>query len=668
MDIAHFKEQRVQGGIIRNATVRKRIQKTAHDAISGSEDLYRDMFYKNKAIKLLIDPASGKIIDANDAACEFYQYAHDDIIRLRIWDINTLGKKETVRRMAKVMNDEQTDFLFQHRLASGEIRQVMVYSGIIETKGKKLLHSIVQDVTDRIKAEESIKESEERFKALHDASFGGIAIHDKGLILECNKGLSKITGYAYDELIGMTVLNLISDDTRDNVARYFETGDENPYEATGVRKNGERYPLHLEARNIPYRGKNAGVVEFRDISETKRGEKEREELEEKLRQAQKMEAVGRLAGGVAHDFNNMLNVVIGHVDMALEEMDPSQPIYKRLQEIRKAGERSSALTRQLLAFARKQTVSPEVLDLNRTLENMTTMLRRLMGEDIDLAWHPGENVWPVKMDPSQIDQILANLCVNARDAIADVGRVTIETGNASIEEAYCRAHPGFNPGEYAFMAVSDNGCGMDEETMESIFEPFFTTKESGKGTGLGLATVYGVVRQNGGFIDVCSEPGRGTTFHIYLPRYRATSEIMPEKVKTPPTGPGHETILLVEDDTAVLRMTAQMLQRLGYWVFKAGTPAEAISLAREHAGAIHLLVTDLVMPEMNGLDLARRLLSICPDLKRLFMSGYTADVIARHGVLDRGIDFIQKPFSMEQFGVKIREVLDKVTVQRSEKI
>jgi len=402
--------------------------------------------------------------------------------------------------------------------------------------------------------------------------------------------------------------------------------------------------------------KVVGVIQ--DITERKRAEKEREELEGKLRQAQKMEAVGRLAGGVAHDFNNMLNVIIGHAGMAMEDVDPSQPIYESLEEIRKAGERSSDLTRQLLAFARKQTVSPKLLDLNKTLGNTTSMLHRLMGEDIDLAWLPGENVWPVKVDPSQIDQILANLCVNARDAIADVGKVTIETGNAAFDEAYCSSHPGFNPGEYVFLAVSDDGCGMDAETLDNIFEPFFTTKESGRGTGLGLATVYGVVKQNGGFINVYSEPGQGTTFKIYLPRYRVKAEAMPEKVKRLPTERGHETILLVEDEIAILRMTAQMLERLGYQVVTARTPGEAIRLAREHAGGIHLLVTDVVMPEMNGRDLAKNILSIYPNLKRLFMSGYTANIIAHHGVLDEGVNFIQKPFSREQLSVKVREVLD----------
>ncbi|BBO83284.1 hypothetical protein DSCO28_38500 [Desulfosarcina ovata subsp. sediminis] len=324
-----------------------------------------------------------------------------------------------------------------------------------------------------------------------------------------------------------------------------------------------------------------------------------------------------------------------------------------------AARRSADITRQLLAFARKQTVSPKVLDINETVAGMTGMLHRFIGEDIDLAWLPGEAVWPVMMDPGQIDQIMANLCVNARDAIADVGKVTIETGNVEFDEAYCAHHYGFLPGEYVLLSVSDNGCGMDSETLGNIFEPFFTTKDSGKGTGLGLATVYGIVKQNNGFVNVYSEPNQGTAFKIYLPRHRTEATGLPGKKMEPPAESGHETILLVEDEPAILEMTTKMLQRLEYTVVAARTPNEAIRLAREYDGEFHLLVTDVVMPGMNGRDLAKRLLSIHSHLRCLFMSGYTANVIAHHGVLDEGVNFIQKPFSKEQLGAKVREALDK---------
>jgi CheY-like chemotaxis protein len=293
------------------------------------------------------------------------------------------------------------------------------------------------------------------------------------------------------------------------------------------------------------------------------------------------------------------------------------------------------------------------------VEGMLKMLQRLIGEDIDMAWIPGEKVWPVKIDPAQINQVLANLCVNARDAIADVGKVTIETGNSVFDEEYCKEHAGFLPGEYTLLTVSDNGCGMKSKTLENIFEPFFTTKESNKGTGLGLATVYGVVKQNNGFINVYSEPDQGATFRIYLPRHRVKEASLPDKEAIRPAARGHETILLVEDEPAILRMTTMMLERTGYKVLAASTPGAAIALAREHAGDIHLLMTDVVMPEMNGRDLAKNLLSLYPNLKRLFMSGYTANVIAHHGVLDEGVQFIQKPFAKQDLAVKVREVLDE---------
>jgi CheY-like chemotaxis protein len=298
-----------------------------------------------------------------------------------------------------------------------------------------------------------------------------------------------------------------------------------------------------------------------------------------------------------------------------------------------------------------------VLDLNETIEGILKMLRRLIGEDIDLAWRPGAGVWAVKVDPSQIDQILANLCVNARDAIAGIGKITIETKNVTFDDGYCAGHVGHVPGEYVMLAVSDDGCGIDKETQDRLFEPFFTTKGVGEGTGLGLATVYGVVKQNNGFIDVFSEVDLGTTFNVYLPRHKGKSEQMLKEGSPKPAGRGHETILLVEDEPAILSMTTMMLECQGYTVLAAGTPGEAIRLARACPGEIHLVMTDVVMPEMNGRDLAKNLLALYPNLRRLFMSGYTANVIAHHGVLDAGVNFIQKPFSMQGLAAKLREVL-----------
>lgn len=386
-------------------------------------------------------------------------------------------------------------------------------------------------------------------------------------------------------------------------------------------------------------------------------EQHREEVENKLRQAQKMEAVGRLAGGVAHDYNNMTSVILGYADLALEGLDPADSLYDDLQEIREAARRSMELTRQLLAFARCQSIAPVMLYINQAVNSMLTMLQRLIGEDIELVWNPGEQVWPIKIDPSQVDQILANLCVNARDAISGVGKVIIETSSVEIDEDFCVLNREFIPGQFVQLAMSDNGTGMDEATMSQIFEPFYTTKAVGRGTGLGLATVYGIVKQNNGFINVYSEKGRGSTLKIYLPRTVGEVE---ESGSWPGTEIAHgnnETVLLVEDEIANLKLVEIMLKKLNYRVLAANSPMEAIDLAKKHPEPLDLLLTDVIMPELNGNDLAKRLRDLIPGLRVLFMSGYTADIIVDRGVLDNNVFLLQKPFTRRELAAKVREVL-----------
>ncbi|MDY6904140.1 MAG: ABC transporter substrate binding protein [Thermodesulfobacteriota bacterium] len=513
---------------------------------------------------------------------------------------------------------------------------------------------IFQDITARKQAEDAVRESEARFKALHNASFGGIAIHDKGVILDCNEGLATISGYSVSELIGMDGLLLIAEEYREKVMGNILAGYEKPYEVKAVRKNGEEYPVRLEARNIPYKGQMVRSVEFRDITETKK-------IEAQLAQSQKMESVGRLAGGVAHDFNNMLGIILGHVDMIVEQLAPDDPLYENLHEIQTAAERSANLVRQLLAFARQQTIAPRVLELNTTMDGMLRMLQRLIGEDIELVWLPGPALWPIRIDPSQMDQVLANLCVNARDAIKGVGKVTIATANISLNEDDCRnSGEAAVPGDYVVMMFSDDGAGMDEKTMANLFEPFFTTKEVGEGTGLGMATIYGIVKQNDGFINVDSAPGKGTTVKVFFPRYRQHAvEPMQTDTHLSPVSANNETVLLVEDEASMLKMIKTMLEGLGYRVLTAATAKEAIDISNApDSGKIHLLITDVVMPKMNGRDLAQALSTTQPDLKCLFISGYTADAIARHGVLEEGISFISKPFTRQVLAAKIRDVLD----------
>ncbi len=533
-------------------------------------------------------------------------------------------------------------------------------------KGKIIkVQGSFQDITDKNQAEEALRESEEKLQALFSAMTEMVVMHellfdDKGMpcnyrILDCNQAFCRITKIKKETAVGQTATQVYNTDSApymDVYARVALSGE--PDEFVTYYASMEK---HFLVSAVSPR-KNFFATITSDITEIMRAEAEREKLQAQLNQAHKLESVGRLAGGIAHDFNNMLGVILGHTEMALEETDPASPLYADLYSVHQAGERSADLTRQLLAFARKQTIAPRVIDINDTVEGMLKMLRRLIGEDIDLLWQPGRNLQPVKIDPSQIDQLLANLCVNARDAIDGVGKITIETDAKSFDEDYCHDHLESQPGDYVLLEVSDDGCGMDKKTLSHIFEPFFTTKEQGQGTGLGLASIYGIVKQNNGFINVYSEPDQGTTFKIYLPAYAAKSDEMVEKALDQPTDHGNETILLVEDETTILEMTTRMLERLGYKVVAAATPGEAIRLAHEYEGRVDLLMTDVVMPEMNGRELARNLLSHYPNLKRLFMSGYTANVIAHHGVLDQGVHFIQKPFSKKDLGRKVREALE----------
>ena len=386
-------------------------------------------------------------------------------------------------------------------------------------------------------------------------------------------------------------------------------------------------------------------------------EAEKDALEVQLQAAQQMESLGRLAGGVAHDFNNMLASILGNTEFAMSRVDPALPLYEDLQEIQTAAMRSAELTKQLLSFARHQTVVPVVLDLNERLPELIPMLRRLVGEDMRLTWRPGSNLWPVRVDPSQMDQIAINLCLNARDAIDIVGTIEVESANAEIDAEFCSRHVDAVPGGYVRISVRDSGCGMDHEVMSQVFEPFFTTKGQGKGIGLGLATVYGSLRQNGGFITVSSKPGRGSVFEAYLPRYHGETEATPRPGLMAPTAGGTETILLVEDEQAILRLIARTLRSLGYKVLEAGDPGEAIRLATEYDGDLHLLLTDLVMPEMNGIELANELVSRRPQLKRLYMSGHATEVLADRGLADKGVSFLEKPFSTQSLAAKVRRAL-----------
>ena len=473
-----------------------------------------------------------------------------------------------------------------------------------------------------------------------------------------NEAHERITGVKNAEVKGKTVHEVWPDTEASWIEAYGKVA------VTGIPSSFEMFhgptgKLYACSVYRPGDTPERFCVIFEDVTERRRAEEERQKLQEQLMQAQKMESVGRLAGGVAHDYNNMLGVIVGYGELALQKVKPDHPVYADLQEILQAARRSAEVTQQLLGFARKQTIAPTQLDLNEAVEDTLKMLRRLIGEDVDLVWLPGAGLWPVKMDRSQLNQVLTNLCVNARDAITGVGKITIETRNASFDENHCHQHPDCLPGNYVMLAVSDDGCGIDRESLPHLFEPFFTTKEVGKGTGLGLAMVYGIVRQNQGFINVTSEPGRGTTFKLYFPRHSARLEEGTPLARAAeiPLG-GGQTVLLVEDEPALLKMDEMMLEKLGYQALAAATPGEALSLAASHDGKIDLLLTDVIMPQMTGRELALRLQAVNPQLRCLYMSGYTADVIAQHGVLGETLHFIQKPFTMKDLAAAVRAALE----------
>ncbi|HAE38026.1 MAG TPA: histidine kinase, partial [Candidatus Riflebacteria bacterium] len=504
-----------------------------------------------------------------------------------------------------------------------------------------------------------LQQSEAQFRSLVEGAPTGIFVQSDGKFDYLNDEASQLFGAtSIVQLFNKPVLDLIDKSAHENYSRCVGAlSPENKQPALAIvirRIDGIKVPVEVTVAPIDYRGKDSALVFVHDITEKLR-------LNEQLQQAQKMEAIGQLAGGVAHDYNNMLGVILGYTEMALDSVDKEAPPHEYLSEIHKAALRSAEITGQLLAFARKQTIAPRILDMNETIDGMLKMLRRLIGEAISLAWVPGSGNLAVKMDPTQINQILANLCVNARDAMSGAGKLLIETTAVAFDEDYCSDHPGTLTGDYVQLSVSDDGCGIDAAVKDKIFEPFFTTKSVGKGTGLGLATVFGIVKQNHGFINVYSEIGEGTTFKIYIPMHDVHHVQMLKSPAIEPVAGSGETILIVEDDPSILRMASKMLTRAGYAVIATDSPTEAIRQGENSAQKIDLLLTDVVMPEMNGRELFDKLQICRPGLRCLFMSGYTANVIAQHGVLKEGINFVAKPFSNADLVKAVREALVRPT-------
>jgi PAS domain S-box-containing protein len=638
----------------------------AQEALKESEEKFRLAFQTSPDAINLNRLSDGLFFDINEGFTRLTGYTREDTLGKTSTALNIWKDSGDRDRLVQALSEQGfvRNFEAEFRTKDGRIGTGLMSAHILCIGKEDYILSVTREITERKLMERRLHESEEKLRLFIEHAPASIAMLDRDMryVFASRRWLTDF-GLAEEDIIGRSHFEVFPEQREhwQAICRSCLYGatwrcDED----TLPRKHGGVEWIRWESR--PWYEKDGaigGIVIMSElITDRKLAEEQRVKLQEQLLQAQKMESVGRLAGGVAHDFNNMLGVIIGHVGLALEHTRPEDPTLHHLREIQKAAERSAELTRQLLAFARRQTVSPKILDLNDTVGGLLKMFRRLIGEDIELAWMPGHGLWNVRVDPSQIDQLLVNLTVNARDAIAGVGRISIVTANAGFNDLRDIDHPDFTPGEYVLMTVSDNGAGMSKEVLEHIFEPFFTTKEVGLGTGLGLATVYGIVRQNEGFIQVHSEPGCGSTFRIYLPRFTGeASDSLQQNLSTPIPG-GTETVLVVEDDPSILRITKSILERLGYTPLTAERAEEALRLAREHPGDIHLLVTDVVMPEMNGRELARHLSALRPAMKCLYMSGYTTNVIAHHGVIDEGVSFIQKPFSVNQLAEKVREVLD----------
>jgi two-component system, cell cycle sensor histidine kinase and response regulator CckA len=516
---------------------------------------------------------------------------------------------------------------------------------------------IARDITARKRTEAALRESEERYRRILDTAQEGVWLVDtEARTVFANRRMAAMLGYEPGELAGRTLFEFMSDDTARAMARRFESrrrGVAEQYDMRLRSKSGAEMWAMVSATPIfDEDGAFAGALGMvTDITE-------RKELERQFRQAQRMEAVGRLAGGVAHDFNNLLTVITGYSDLVSSRLHPGDPLREDISEIRAAADRAAALTRQLLAFSRKQVLSPRVVDLNATVENMLKMLERLIGEDVALEVEAGEGIGRVRVDPAQVEQVIVNLAVNARDAMPRGGRLRIATREELVGEERAGRDPDASPGAYAVFSMEDTGEGMSEETMSRIFEPFFTTKDEGRGTGLGLATVYGIVRQSGGFVEVESAPGRGSTFRVFLPVVAGADTAGPGDAAPAEPSRGAETVLVVEDQPEVRRLACEALRRYGYTVLEAGNGGEALLICEQEAAPIHAVVTDVVMPRMSGRQLVERLATLRPGLRALFMSGHTDDTVIAHGVLEGGLPFLQKPFTPDALARKVREVLD----------
>jgi len=637
-------------GFIENITERKQ----AEQKLKTSESKFRAAFMTGADAFSIATLNDGLILDVNGRFTDVFGYSADEACGSTSTQLGLYANFDRGRLLSELREKGYVrDLEFAARRKNGEIRSVLISVNVLKGEGEELILHVVRDITEQKRAEMGMR----NLITAIEQSAETIVITDlEGRIQYCNPAFEKITGYSKEEAIGQNprILKsgLHSAEFYGQLWATIKKGEVWTGHLTNKKKDGSVY--EEDATISPIRDASGKVSGFVAV---KRDVTERLQLESQLRQAQKLESIGRLAGGVAHDFNNLLTVINGYAEVLLADLDRTDPLWSSIDEIRKAGDRAAGLTKQLLAFSRKQIIEPKALDLNSTIRESERMLQRLIGEDIVLAAELDPLLGPVMADPEQVHQVIMNLVVNARDAMPDGGRLEIGTANFEVTSADASIHEDAKPGRYVVMSVTDSGAGMDEQTRQHIFEPFFTTKAGDKGTGLGLSTVYGIMRQSGGWIDVASKVGAGTSFKLYFPRIdRGSVEEHHEAGRTEAPH-GGETILLVEDQDAVRRLTKSILMAYGYQILEAPNANEALSIGEKYSGEIDLLLTDVVLPGINGKELGERLKKLRPKVKVLFTSGYPSDVIANRGVLDVGMAYIAKPFSPDMLAAKVREVL-----------
>jgi two-component system cell cycle sensor histidine kinase/response regulator CckA len=653
----------VTTALVWQRTLKRRYQRAYDVEISRKllAERYEHLVQQANDIILLSDQ-DGRVVEANERAVEAYGYSREELLGLQSSDLIPSGELPAFAERTR-MAREAGSYVAEasHRRKDGSVFPVEVSARTVLSEGKPYAQAIVRDLTERRRGEATRRLMQ---YSIDNALDSVLWTDAEGRLLYASESACRQYGYSREELLQQTIFDIDPTVTREIWATNWQKlkkGEPHGVESFHHTKTGDTFPVEVHDSYVNLDGMECVCVFARDITNRREAQKALIERDEQLRQSQKMEAVGQLAGGIAHDFNNLLTAILGYGDLLLAGDELAGPSAREdMEQIKRAAERAAGLTRQILTFSRRQTMRPQVVSLNEVLANVEPLLRRTLGENIELVSVPDPDLGDVEVDVHQLEQVLMNLALNARDAMPSGGRLTLETANVELDSMYCHTHPEVIPGQYAVLAVSDTGLGMENDTLSHIFEPFFTTKGPGEGSGLGLATVYGTVSQSHGSITVYSEPAKGTCFKIYLPVTTTPAQSQPEVTEEPATPTGDETILLVEDEPALLDLAVRVLTDYGYKVLSAGTAAEALQVLRDADGKMDILVTDLVLPgEMQGKELADHLRSSRPDLLVVYMSGYPRNSIVHAGRLDHGVSFLEKPFATSALAAMIRESLDR---------